>query len=530
MSLKKCVIFGNCQHSQLEKYLEKTNFIKYYNILQTYDCYCKNIQNLDKKTLSSLDIFIYQHVSEDFDTYFSSNNILKMLPEYCVKICIPNFYFSGYFPQNSKSLFERKNKSYSISPTGLMVYGDKNIDSLLSNNNDYDTIYSKISNITYYDKQIITDNLSSSIKELRKREKNYNVIFSAADWIENNYKKFKICSSVNHPNNEYYLWLVKSILQYLKISDSNVDSINLAPHFNFLEQPIYPSVKYLLELTFNNEKTRFYNEDIYFQEYVKYYINYATGNKVNNKCENVINSQEIDSCKLIPCIETVKNINKIGTKEKLLKEINITRNNYIVYKNKIFTTDNSVKNSIIKGLNIIFKGSNNIINIGDNCKFSNCQIIVNNNTTISIGKNCTFGNLKIMNCNHNFGEVEINSNVIAGDSLSIDILGNNKITIEDNCIFDRNVHIMASDGHSIIDNNNIVINPNQDVYISKHCWIGTEALLLKGTFLNINTIVNPRSVVSKKYKESNIQISGTPAHIVNVNVNWDMKNPQYMSK
>ena len=526
--MKTCVIFGNCQHSLLEKYLEMTNFKNYYTILRTYDCYCKNIYNLDNDTLRHVDLFIYQHVSKEFDPYFSSDNILSMLPDSCNKICIPNFYFSGYFPQISNPNFERRNVLYSISKIGLMVYGDRNIETMLCDSIDCDTIYNKISNKNFYNKKEIFENFSLSLSNLKKRELEFNVLFSSASWIENNYKQFKICSSVNHPTNQYFIWLTKSILEYLSISDDNVDTIDLNPHSNFLEQPIYPSVFHSLGLLWENSPTKFYDQHITFKQYVKYYFDYCTGFPVLNKCSDVISSNEIKSCKLLPCPKSVNNINQLGVKFKLLKQIPVTNNNYIIINKKIEIFKNIAVTSFVSGLKITFLGFNNYISIGENCVFHNSEIIVNNNTTICIENDCVFSTLKISNRAHNYGEVYISSNVIA-DTLTIDLLGNNTVTIGSNCLLEKGVRIMPSDGHSVL-SNNILINGNKDIYISDHCWIGTECLLLKGSYLNSDTIVSPRSLISKEFKDSNIQISGNPASIVNVNVNWDVRNPQYIPK
>lgn len=67
---KKCMIYGNCQHTHLEHFLEQTAFTKYFDLIKVKDVYVKDKTFLDDDTLHSLDCFIFQHISHEFDPFF----------------------------------------------------------------------------------------------------------------------------------------------------------------------------------------------------------------------------------------------------------------------------------------------------------------------------------------------------------------------------------------------------------------------------------------------------------------------------
>lgn len=527
--MKKCIIFGNCQHAWLEKYLQLTPFAEEYQILPTLDVYCKNKMNLDSESLNSCSLFIYQHVNDEYDEFFSSNNIIRQLKDDCIKICIPNFYFSGYFPQISKALYERKNKKYSISPAGIMVYGDRNIENLLIQGKTSIDISKKLNELNFYKEEDVLKNIEINLNNLKNREKIHNVTFPCVNWINENYKKFKICVSVNHPCNSYYIWLVKEILQYLNIDYDNkkLDLIDLKAHEDHLETPIYPSVAEHLKLEFNtNVNTIFYDEKISFNQYIQNYIDYCTGKEVKGKCNDIYQSEEKNSCKVLPCIESALYAHNIGQHKKFLKDIPVSDNNYIIYKDTLLTIPPKTEYTKIPGLKVNLRGKNNIVILKDS-SFTNSIISLENNSLIKIGSNCVFDGLIISNRFHNFGEVLIDNNVIAGEGLKINLYGNNKVSIGENSIFARNCEILCSDGHSILDLEGNLLNNNADVTIGNHCWIGNGAIIIKASLAN-DTIVGARSVVVKSFDIPNIVIAGNPAKIIKNNVTFDIRNPQYL--
>ncbi|EEZ0542025.1 acetyltransferase, partial [Escherichia coli] len=52
---KLCMIYGNCQHTHLQNFLEQTDFINYFNLVKVKDVYLKDKSYLDDDTLSKID-------------------------------------------------------------------------------------------------------------------------------------------------------------------------------------------------------------------------------------------------------------------------------------------------------------------------------------------------------------------------------------------------------------------------------------------------------------------------------------------
>ena len=117
-----------------------------------------------------------------------------------------------------------------------------------------------------------------------------------------------------------------------------------------------------------------------------------------------------------------------------------------------------------KGLSIIIDDDSKLI-IGNNCFFNNyCSIAVKDKVTI--GDNTLFGeNVKIYDHNHRF----------------------NKINIP-----------IEKQGYSV-----------KAVTIGKHCWIGSNVVILKGVTIGDNCIIGAGCVVSENVPENTILKLGT---------------------
>ena len=85
----------------------------------------------------------------------------------------------------------------------------------------------------------------------------------------------------------------------------------------------------------------------------------------------------------------------------------------------------------------------------------------------------------------------------------------------------RNINIMSSDGHSILEiNKNIRINQAQSIMIENNVWLADNVTILKGSYISKGSVVGINSLVTKKYEEKNLIIVGNPARIVKRNIEW----------
>lgn len=103
---------------------------------------------------------------------------------------------------------------------------------------------------------------------------------------------------------------------------------------------------------------------------------------------------------------------------------------------------------------------------------------------------------------------------------------NKKIYIGEDCMFSNNIGIRVSDGHSIFNEKNHLINEGKDVYIGNHVWIGHGVRIEKGVYISDNSIVGEYAVVTKKFLEKNVIIAGLPGKIIKRGITWDRRDPR----
>lgn len=94
-----------------------------------------------------------------------------------------------------------------------------------------------------------------------------------------------------------------------------------------------------------------------------------------------------------------------------------------------------------------------------------------------------------------------------------------RMTFGDNVLFGWNINVRDTDGHQVY----VDGEPRQlqkDVIIGDHVWIGSYSDILKGAVIGKDSVIAWRSLVLKAYPENNILVGGTPAKILQSNVNW----------
>lgn len=167
-----------------------------------------------------------------------------------------------------------------------------------------------------------------------------------------------------------------------------------------------------------------------------------------------------------------------------------------------FRVENS--NKVIIGKNvkmskckITIKGKNNTLNILNNNKLRDVTFeIIGINCSITIQENCTIGH---------------NSYISAKDN-------NIHVSIDEKCMFSRNVKIMTSDGHPIFKDGNI-INQAKSITIEKNVWLADNVTILKGVTIGENSVVGINSTVTKNVP-SNAISAGNPAKVIKENISW----------
>ena len=165
-----------------------------------------------------------------------------------------------------------------------------------------------------------------------------------------------------------------------------------------------------------------------------------------------------------------------------------------------------------KGVQIEIYGDNNKVEIDPSVKKWNGRIVIGNPGT----------NTPVYNCLVRIGK---NSD---SNGVWIDLLeDNSSVIIGNDCMLSWNIHIFASDSHTIYDvKTKKLQNWGKEIVISDNVWLAMDCTILKNSFIAKNCVVGASAVVSGKFTEENCVIVGNPAKVVKRGVAWDRRRPK----
>ncbi len=169
------------------------------------------------------------------------------------------------------------------------------------------------------------------------------------------------------------------------------------------------------------------------------------------------------------------------------------------------------RNLLLKGVPVIFNKSGASLSIGDN-------------VTI---KSSFLSNLVGLYSRSIIVTRAPGAKIHIGDGVGISgatIYARNEITIGDNTAVGGNVKILDNDFHPIDteDRIKLLADPRGGdselvlacpVHIGKNCFIGCNAIILKGTVVGDNCVIGAGAVVAGKFGD-NVVIAGNPARVI----------------
>lgn len=96
-----------------------------------------------------------------------------------------------------------------------------------------------------------------------------------------------------------------------------------------------------------------------------------------------------------------------------------------------------------------------------------------------------------------------------------------RVEIGERCLLARGITIMDSDWHKLAIGDEKPKERIEEVIIKDHCWIGQNAMILKGITIGEGAIVGANSVVTRDV-EPRTMVVGNPARVIKENVAWEL--------
>ncbi|CAH0999183.1 Polysialic acid O-acetyltransferase [Neolewinella maritima] len=158
------------------------------------------------------------------------------------------------------------------------------------------------------------------------------------------------------------------------------------------------------------------------------------------------------------------------------------------------------RGSLIRNAQIHVRGNDNRLEFGPGVKFSGKIELFGDGNTLQIGKDTK----------------------IAGADFIVH--GGSTVEVGPACYISTQVDVRTTDSHSILDANGTRINPDKDVYIGAHVWLGRMVSVLKGARIHAGSMIGTMSLVTGTIP-GNVIAAGVPAKPIRKGISWTKDKP-----
>lgn len=252
-----CLMHANCQGDALKQLLlASPDFAAKFEIR-----HLRNYQKaaLDQGLLDSSRLFLHQYLAPKWGA-ISTDEVLPRLGGHCEALCIPNCFFTGYWPLRTHS-------------AQMGEFGDMLLESLLEkglSNEEILHIYLKGSPALFGD---VEGFAQASLK--REREREAHTPLKYVDFIEEHWRQEQLFLTLSHPAVPLLAHVAQKILKKLGLEPISEEFLkNYAHPHNEFWHPIHPTVGKMLNIPFATKEKRYpcFGADITHEEFTLVYL------------------------------------------------------------------------------------------------------------------------------------------------------------------------------------------------------------------------------------------------------------------
>lgn len=257
MAKELCLLHANCQGDALKQLLEASpDFAAKFEIrhLRNY-----KKEALEQGLLDSSALFLHQYLTEKWGE-ISTAQVLERLPAYAQAICIPNCFFTGYWP-------------FWFNRPQIIEFADSLLESLLSRNLPQDILlylYLKA------DPALVGDIGKSAVDSLsQEKEKEQHTPIKYAHIIEQRWREEQLFLTINHPGPILMVHIAQELLRLLGLAPvpESFARAFISPHNEFW-LPLHPVLGNRMGLPFASEGRRYpcFGANLTHKEYTLMYL------------------------------------------------------------------------------------------------------------------------------------------------------------------------------------------------------------------------------------------------------------------
>lgn len=256
MDKKNCILHANCQGAPLlHRLAQCPEFAEQFQ--------CVLITNYTREPvpddlLSQCDLFLYQHLGPTWNE-LSSDALLAKLPQTARHLCVPNMFFTGYWPTWTGKLGFDYRCTY--------------LDALIDTNLPPEKIILVYLHTDMSEKFDLLSLVAETLDKERKRESHTPIKY--LDIISNEYRSTRLFNTVNHPRKRLMNHVAKGVLAELGFTPPNDATLDaLGEPFPEFEQPINPKVADFFGWDFagQDREYRVYGRPMTFSRWVANYV------------------------------------------------------------------------------------------------------------------------------------------------------------------------------------------------------------------------------------------------------------------